>query len=134
MPTMIAIKPRAKVMLPGQSMFVSMRRGISLSLRYAHTVPKRPIGTETTKMSRHWMGARSPPSTRPMNEPLIPAIWLMPSAMPRWSSGKASVRMAEEFAMRIAAPTPWKIRMTTRYSAAAVPDIHVTLRSSEKNV
>ncbi len=49
-----------------------------------------------------------------MNEPLIPATWLMPSAMPRWCSGKASVRIAEELAMRNDAPTPWKMRITTR--------------------
>ena len=43
----------------------------------------------------------------------MPAIWLMPIAMPRWCSGKASVRMAVELAIRKAAPTPWKSRMTT---------------------
>ena len=55
-----------------------------------------------------------PPSTRPMKEPLMPATWLIPSARPRWSSGKASVRMADELAMRKAAPTPWNTRITTR--------------------
>jgi hypothetical protein len=29
-----------------------------------------------------------------VNCPEIPAIWLMPSAMPHWRAGKASVRMA----------------------------------------
>ena len=131
---MMAMRPSANVMLPGQSMFVSACRGISFNFRYAHTVPKSPMGTETMKMSRHWIGASIPPRTRPMNDPLIPAIWLIPSAIPRWCSGKASVRIADELAMSIAAPTPWKMRMITRYSAAAVPDIHVTLSRSEKNV
>ncbi len=101
-------------MLPHQSTFVSILRGSSRRLRYAQTVPSSPIGTETRKMSRQLMGASNPPRISPMNEPLIPAIWFTPSAMPRWSSGNASVRIADEFAMRKAAPTPWKIRMTTR--------------------
>ncbi len=49
-----------------------------------------------------------------MNEPLKAAAWLTPRARPRWSSGKASVRMAAELAMSMAAPTPWKMRMTIR--------------------
>ena len=69
-----------------------------------------------------------------MNEPLSPATWLMPRAMPRWSSGKASVRMAAELAMSMAAPTPWKTRITTSHRAAAVPLIQVTASTSEKNV
>ena len=44
------------------------------------------------------------------------------------------MRIAEELANSMAAPTPWKIRMMTRYSAAAVPLIQVTVSSSEKNV
>ncbi len=39
-----------------------------------------------------------------MNEPAMPATWLMPSAMPRWLAGKASVRMAGEFAISMAPP------------------------------
>ena len=54
-----------------------------------------------------------------MNDPLMPATWLIPSAMPRWFSGKASVRMAAELANSKAAPTPWKIRMTISQMAAA---------------
>ena len=72
--------------------------------------------------------------TRPMKEPEIPAMLLMPSAMPRWCSGKASVRIAAVFAVRKAAPTPWKIRMTTSQMAAAVPCIGVMVSSSEKKV
>jgi hypothetical protein len=80
------------------------------------------------------MGASRPPTTSPMNDPLIPATWLMPMAMPRWSAGNASVRMAAELASSMAAPTPWKTRMMTSHRAAAVPLIHVTVSSSEKNV
>ncbi len=69
-----------------------------------------------------------------MNEPLKAAAWFTPSARPRWSSGKASVRMAAELAMSMAAPTPWKMRITIRYMPAAGPVSHVTLRASEKNV
>ena len=69
-----------------------------------------------------------------MNEPLMAATWLMPSAMPRSPSGKASVSIAAEFAMRSAAPTPWKTRITTSQRAPAVPFSQVTVSSSEKNV
>ena len=69
-----------------------------------------------------------------MNDPLMPATWLMPSARPRWSSGKASVRMAAELAISSAAPTPWNTRMMTSHSAAAVPLSQVIVSSSEKNV
>ncbi len=69
-----------------------------------------------------------------MNDPLNAAAWLMPRARPRWSSGKASVRMAAELAMSMAAPTPWKMRMTIRYMPPAGPVSQVTLRASEKKV
>jgi len=39
------------------------------------------------------------------------ATVFVPRARPRWSSGKASVKIAMELAMRNAPPTPWKIRM-----------------------
>ena len=54
-----------------------------------------------------------------MNVPLKAAAWLTPSAMPRWLSGKTSVRMADELAMSMAAPTPWKIRMVISQTPAA---------------
>ena len=40
---------------------------------------------------------------------------------PRWSAGKASVRMAEELANSIAPPTPWPTRITISQIAPAVP-------------
>ncbi len=58
----------------------------------------------------------------------------MPRAIPRWSSGKASVRIADELAMRNAAPTPCPTRMRIRYQAAAGPESQVMASSSEKNV
>ena len=56
-----------------------------------------------------------------MNVPLKAAAWLTPSAMPRWLSGKASVRMAAELAISMAAPTPWKIRMMISQIPGGVP-------------
>ena len=70
------------------------------------------MGTETKKMSRQLIGARMPPRTNPMKVPLKAAAWLTPMAMPRWPAGKASVRIAAELAINMAAPTPWKIRST----------------------
>ena len=64
------------------------------------------MGTETRKIRRQLMGARSPPRRSPMKVPLMAAAWLMPRAKPRRSGGKASVRMAAELAMSMAAPDP----------------------------
>ena len=38
----------------------------------------------TKKISRQLIGAKMPPSTSPMNVPLIAAAWLTPMAIPRW--------------------------------------------------
>ena len=111
---MIRIRPSAKVMLPGQS--TRVRRGVlsSRSLRYAQTVPNRPTGTEIRNTSRQLIGASRPPSTRPMNMPLTPTMLLIPSAIPRWLAGNASVMIAAELASRKAPPTPCTIRNTIR--------------------
>ncbi len=69
-----------------------------------------------------------------MKLPLMAAAWLMPRAKPRRSGGKASVRMAAEFAINRAAPTPWKIRITISQMPPAVPVIQVMLSRSEKKV
>jgi hypothetical protein len=53
------------------------------SFRCDHTVPKVPKGTETRKTSRQFTGARSPPTTRPMNWPLMPTTLSRPRASPR---------------------------------------------------
>ena len=46
---------------------------------------------------------------------------LMPSAVPRWSTGKASVRIAVELAISSAPPTPCTTRMTIMNIAADPP-------------
>ena len=61
-----------------------------------------------------------------MNVPLVAATPLIPSAMPRWLAGKASVRIADELAKTIAPPTPWKIRTTMSQMAPSAPVIQVT--------
>ncbi len=69
-----------------------------------------------------------------MKVPLKAAAWLIPRAMPRWWGGKASVRMAAELAISMAAPTPWPMRMVMSQMPAAWPDIHVTVSNREKRV
>ena len=49
-----------------------------------------------------------------MNIPLTPTMLLIPSAIPRWLAGNASVMIAAAFASRNAAPTPCTIRKTIR--------------------
>ena len=101
-------------MLPHQSTLARLGVLRSSSLRYAHTVPKRPTGTEIRNTSRQSIGARIPPSTRPTNIPLTPTMLLMPSAIPRWFCGNASVMIAAAFASRQAPPSPWTMRNTIR--------------------
>jgi hypothetical protein len=57
----------------------------------------------------------------PMNDPAVAATAFMPSAMPRWVAGKASVRIAAEFANIIAPPTPCSTRSKMISSAAPRP-------------
>ena len=84
-------------------------------------VPNTPIGTFTQNTARQSHAASSPPSSRPMNWPEIPAIWLMPSAMPRCRAGNASVRMAAELAISMAPPNACTIRQPISHSAPAPP-------------
>jgi hypothetical protein len=58
--------------------------------------------------------ARRPPAISPMNDPAIPATVLTPSAIPRSSAGKASVRIAAELAMSMAPPMPCTMRIPMR--------------------
>ncbi len=129
--TMIKTSPSANVTFPHQS--TGARRGVerSSSFRYAQTVPNSPTGTEIRKTSRQSIGASTPPSTSPMNTPLTPTMLLIPSAIPRWFAGNASVRIAAEFASRNAAPTPCTMRNTTRYIAPACPVSQSTVRISD---
>ena len=58
----------------------------------------------------------------------------MPRAMPRWLTGKASVRMAMELAISRAPPTPWKIRRLISSSAPAAPTLGVRANAIEARV
>ena len=64
--------------------------------------------------SRQLIGASSPPSTSPTNIPLTPTMLLIPSAIPRWLAGNASVMIAAALASRQAPPIPWTMRNTIR--------------------
>ena len=97
-------------------------------------MPNSPNGTDTRNTSRHSMGASTPPSIRPRNEPVMAAMPLIPIALPRSSCGKASVRIAVELANRNAPPTPWNIRMMMIHKAPAGPVSHVMDSMIEKNV
>ena len=44
------------------------------------------------------------------------------------------MRMAEELAISMAAPTAWNRRITMSQIAAACPDVQVTVSTSEKKV
>ena len=46
--------------------------------------------------------------------PLTPTMLLIPSAMPRWCAGKASVMIAAALASRQAPPMPCTMRKTIR--------------------
>ena len=96
--------PHANVMLPHQSIRARRTVAISRSLRYDQTVPNTPIGTFTQNTARQSHAASTPPSTRPMNCPEMPQIWLIPSAIPRCLAGNASVRIAAELAISMAPP------------------------------
>ena len=133
-PTITRISPAAKVRLPSQSIGSLVRTPISRRLRYDQIVPAMPVGTETRKTSRHEIGASTPPSTSPMNMPLMPTTLLMPSASPRWFDGNASVRIATEFATRNAAPIPCTIRNEMSQSAPARPCIQSIVSSTEATV
>ena len=134
MPTRIAISPAANKILPHQSIRACLRTPMSRSMKYAHTVPNSPIGAETRNTRCQLIGPSTPPSSSPRNEPAMAAIELMPSAVPRWLAGKASVRIAVELANRNAPPMPCTIRQPISHSAPAVPCCQVTVRKIEATV
>ena len=117
--TRSAVSPTANVRLPHQSIFDSRRAPVSWSDLYPQTVPRIAIGTLTQNTARQSHSASRPPITRPRNEPATAATLLMPSAMPRWCAGNASVRIAVELAKIIAPPTPWTTRPTISHIAPA---------------
>ena len=106
----IITRPTPKVTLPHQSIRAVFLVPTSRSLRYAHTVPNTPIGTLIQNTARQSTSASSPPTTRPMNAPAMPAITLTPIAKPRCAAGNASVRIAAEFAVSSAPPMPCTTR------------------------
>ena len=109
------------MILPSQSIRALVRSPTSRRLKYDQTVPISPIGTETMNTSRQSTAASTPPRIRPMNEPEMPATWLIPIAMPRSLAGKASVRMAGELAISMAPPTAWITRKPISHIAPAGP-------------
>ena len=114
--------PAAKVMLPHQSSRAGCRAlATSRSFLYDQMVPNTPMGTLTQNTSRQSTAASRPPSSRPMNWPEMPTIWLTPSAMPRLLAGNASVRMAAELAISIEPPNAWPIRHTISHMAPPPP-------------
>ncbi len=130
------MRPTPKVMSPGPvDPGPDRAHRCRRASTYAQTVPKMPKGTQTRKMRRQEIGARSPPISRPRNEPAMAATLLIPRARPRWRAGKASVRMALELANReCSPPIPWNTRMMMSQRAPSVPFIQVTLSSKEKKV
>ena len=84
-------------------------------------MPPMPIGTDTMNTRRQSTAASTPPRIRPMNMPEMPATWLMPIAVPRWSDGNASVRIAGELAISIAPPMAWMTRKPISHSAPGRP-------------
>jgi hypothetical protein len=84
-------------------------------------VPNTPIGTLIQNTARQSTSASSPPATSPMKAPAMPAITLTPMAKPRWAAGKASVRIAAEFAVSNAPPMPCTTRHAINHIAPRVP-------------
>src|SRR3954463_4811989 len=74
-------------MFPHQSMVAARRWPPSRSERSARGVATMPIGTDTRKMSRHDIGASTPPMTRPRKEPAMAAMLFTPSARGGWWAG-----------------------------------------------
>ena len=84
-------------------------------------MPNTPTGTLTQNTARQSMAASNPPAMRPTNCPAMAAIWLVPRARPRWSAGKASVRIAAELAVSIDPPSACSTRQPISHIAPPVP-------------
>ena len=69
-----------------------------------------------------------------MKTPLTPTMLLIPSAIPRWLAGNASVMIAAALASRHAPPMPCTIRKHDEVRRAARPVIQSTARMSEATV
>lgn len=88
-------------------------------------MPIIPTGTLTKKTKRQSYTAKTPPKTKPISEPARNANWLIPNALPRSFSGKASVMIAPLLEKRNAAPTPWTILKAISSMAPASPVLGV---------
>ena len=133
-PASSAVSPTAKVRLPHQSIRALARSPVSCSDRYAQTVPMMPIGTFTQKTERQFHSASTPPRTRPMKEPAIPATMLMPRAVPRCRLGNTSVMIAAELAISMDPPTACNTRHPISHSAPAPPSNGSSEASTEVTV
>ena len=69
-----------------------------------------------------------------MKNPLTPTMLLIPSAIPRWLAGNASVMIAAALASRQAPPMPWTTRNPIRYVAPARPSSQSIASSSDATV
>src|SRR5207247_9223127 len=109
-------KPPAKRTFPAGSSFSRPGRAPgSLRRAYAQIVANTPKGTLIQKIDcQPRRAVRTPPATRPIKAPAVPAPWLSPSARPRSETGNASVRIAALFANKSPAPIPWTSRNRTR--------------------
>ena len=84
-------------------------------------VPKTPTGTLTQNTAAPVDGGQQAAGDQPDELPARPATWLMPSAKPRCSAGKASVRIAAEFAISMDPPTACSRRQPISHSAPWPP-------------
>ncbi len=66
--------------------------------------------------------------------PLTPTMLLIPSAIPRWLAGNASVMIAAALASRQAPPIPCTTRKTIRYIAPSPPVNQSIARNSDATV
>ena len=89
-------------------------------------MPKTPTGTLTQKTSRQSMAASIPPSTRPMNEPAMAAIMLMPERHAALVRGEGVGQDGGGVGHQEAPPTPWITRKTISSMAPAGPVLHVS--------
>src|SRR5437773_5707499 len=109
-------KPPAKRRFPAGSSFSRPGRApSSLRRAYAQIVANTPKGTLIQKIDcQPRRAVRTPPATRPLKAPAVPATWLSPSARPRSETGNASGRIAALVANKSPAPMPWTSRNRTR--------------------
>ena len=115
-PTKSEVSPAVKRAAAGRSNDspAETERSDALRVRYAQRVPNTPTGMLIRKMTRQLVRAMmAAPRMIPRTDPTPQMTAVEPNARPRSPAGKASERMANEFAVRRAAPTPWIARNPT---------------------